>query len=102
MQVGLGVPGIARRASFDVAYDPAALQALIDPKSPGAPPAGGRIPIVIEAVGPAALTRELRFRVIGQPGSTQLAVEGANAVGNDEQPLPTIAPPPQAIKIVPK
>jgi len=100
LRAGIPADGSVRRASFDVVYDPAALQPV-----GAAGGTDGRIPVLIDpAVAAQAETvRELRFRVVAtQPGSTRLSLENATAFGADENAVATVAPPAATIAIVPR
>ncbi len=110
IQVGINGGGALRRASFELAYDPAMLEPIPDARgaiggAPGAKaPPPGRIPIVFDSVPGAGLfARDVRFRVIGtKPGSTRLAVQAANVIGSDGQALNATLPPTHVLNIVPK
>ncbi|MPZ43701.1 MAG: hypothetical protein GEV05_09910 [Betaproteobacteria bacterium] len=106
VQVGLSsATGVARRTSFELAYEPALLQPVGDPQvaKPGQTGAG-RIPVTIDLVADSGIpTREVRFRVIAkEPGEARLSVEGAAVLGNDDQPIPGNVPPAHTLRIVPK
>lgn len=97
--LGPGADGI-RAASFDVVFDPAALQ----PIGVDAPAAkSGRLAMTIDALEAAGTKRQIRFQVVAaKPGTTSVSLQSVSARSRDDTPAAIEAPGQHVLVVVEK